>query len=137
MSPDTPVPTERSSFTQAIAAVRAEHTVLRHLAEIVTERSVFSADDALSLAEAVEDHERSEAALFALPFLSGPPEIVTATAARSHKRCREYLSGDFAAADACSAATLFVEALLSHIAAEEAWLAGEETHQKERLKIAA
>lgn len=137
MFPATPLPTERASFDQAIAAVRAEHTVLRHLAEIVTERSVFSADDALSLAGAVEDHERSEAALFALPFLSGPPEIVTATATRAHRRCAEYLSGDFSAADACAAATLFVEALLSHIAAEEAWLASEDAHQKERLKIAA
>jgi hypothetical protein len=135
MPPDIHIPTERASFNQAISAIREEHAVLRHLAENVTERSVFSTDDTLSLAEAVKNHERNEAALFALPFLSRPPEIVTATAARSQRRCEEFISGSSTLPNSSTAAALFVEALLSHIVAEEAWLAREDRYQKERLKI--
>jgi len=137
MTQDIPIPNDRASFRKAITEVRAEHTVLRHLAEAVSERSVLSTDDVLSLAEAVKDHERSEAMLFSLPFLSRPPEAVTKTAAMSQQRCEEYLSGRFSRVEAPTAASRFVDALLAHIAAEENWLNREDEHQKERLRTAA
>jgi len=137
MTQDIPVPNDRASFRKAITEVRAEHAVLRHLAEAVSERSVLSTDDVLSLAEAVKNHERSEAILFSLPFLSRPPEAVTKTAAKSQERCEEYLSGRFSRVEAATAASRFVDALLAHIAAEENWLDREDEHQKERLRTAA
>lgn len=137
MTPETAIPNDRASFGQALATVRAEHALLRHLAKNVIERSGYSADESLSLAEAAKRHERNEAMLFSLPFLSRPSDAVTGTALRSQRRCEEYVSGNFDLPSAGSAAALFVEALLLHIAAEEAWLDREDRSQRERLKIAA
>ncbi len=137
MTPNTPSPTDRASFNRAMTDIRSEHATLRRLAAATTRPSRFSADAAMSLADAMTAHENTEARLFALPFLTRPPKTVTATAARAHQRCHEYTSGNFRLPDPHTAAALFVEALLAHLAAEEAWLAHEEEHQNERLSIAA
>jgi hypothetical protein len=55
------------------------------------------------------------------------------TADRAHQRCKEFTTGTYRLPDARAAAALFVDALLSHLAAEEAWLRHEDEHQKERL----
>lgn len=137
MTPNTAVPTDRAAFDGALVAIRADHATLRHLAIAASRKPAFSADDALSLADAMTTHENAEAQLFALPFVTRPPQTVTATAARAHRRCIEYTSGNFHLPDAGAAAALFVDALLAHLAAEEAWLAHEQEHQHERLSIAA
>ncbi|OHC71108.1 MAG: hypothetical protein A2045_09670 [Rhodocyclales bacterium GWA2_65_20] len=137
MTASTLTPTDRASFNRAMADVLSEHATLRRLAVIASRRSCFCADDAMSLADAMAAHESAEARLFALPFLTRPPESVTATAARASRRCIEYTSGNFRLPDPSAAAALFIEALLAHIAAEEAWLAHEEQYQNERLRISA
>lgn len=130
-------PNDRASFNSALSAILAEHVTLRHLAAAVATRSSHSADDAMSLADAMAAHERSEAVLFDLPFVTRPPKAVITTGASAGQRCREFTSGKFRSQDASLAATKFVEALLAHLDAEEAWLAEEEAHQHERLSIAA
>ena len=129
-------PTDRASFNGAMTAVLSDHATLRRLATVASKRG-FLADDAMSLAEAMVTHESTEARLFALPFITRPPETVTATAARARRRCLEYTSGDFRLPDPSAAAAVFVDALLAHLAAEEAWFAHEEEHEKERLRIVA
>lgn len=137
MTADTISPTDRASFDKAMAAILSDHATLRHLAVAASKRSGFSADDALSLADAMAAHESAEARLFDLPFLTRTPESVTATATRAHQLCLDYTSGNFRLPDPSAAAALFVDALLAHLAAEEAWLAHEREHQNERLSIAA
>lgn len=137
MIDNTVSPTDRASFNVAMAAILSDHATLRRLADSASKRSGYSTDDAMSLADAMAAHESAEARLFALPFLTRPPEAVTATAARAHQRCREYTSGNFSFPDASAAAAVFVDALLTHLAAEEAWLADEKEYQHERLGIAA
>ncbi|HZV54953.1 MAG TPA: hypothetical protein VFF82_08435 [Rhodocyclaceae bacterium] len=136
MTATTLSPTDRASFEEAMTTVLADHTTLRSLA-VAASRRPFSADGAMSLAEAMTAHESAEARLFALPFLTRPPETVASTAARARQRCLEYTSGNFHLPDPSAAAALFVEALLTHLAVEETWLAHEDEHQKERLRIAA
>lgn len=134
MTTNTLTPGDRASFDEALAAIDADHAMLRHLATVAaSERSDFSADDVLSLAEATARHENVEDRLFALPFLTRPTEIVVSTAARARQRRIEYTSGDFHLPDPRAAAALFVDALLAHLAAEEAWLAREKEHQDERM----
>ncbi len=134
MITDTPPsPTDRASFDSAITAVLAEHTTLRRLAIAATKQSGFSADDTMSLADAMTAHESIEARLFALPFLTRPPESVTSTGAQARRRCLDYTSGNFRLPNPSDAAALFVDALLAHLAAEEAWLAHEEEDHHERL----
>lgn len=128
---------DRASFEEALAAVYADHAKLRRLAVAASRRSDFSADDVMSLAEAMTEHERIEDRLFAPPFLTRPPEIVVSTAARARQRCLEYTSGNFHLPDPRAAAALFVDALLGHLAAEEAWLAREKEHQDERMLAVA
>lgn len=137
MTPNTFSPTNRAAFNDAMTAVLSDHAMLRSLAVAAAKRPGFSADDAMSLAEAMTAHESAEARLFALPFLTSPPETVTATATRARQRCLEYTSGNFHLPDPSAAAALFIDALLAHLAAEEAWLAHEDEHQKERLGISA
>jgi hypothetical protein len=132
MTANTTFPADRASFDAAITDVLADHAVLRHLAA-ETSRSGFAADDAISLADAMISHEITEARLFALPFVTSPPKTVTSTAARARRRCIEYTSGDFRLPTPNAAAALFVEALLAHLAAEDAWLAHESEHQHERM----
>jgi hypothetical protein len=137
MTPDNITPADRAEFNEALAAIRADHAVLRDLATVASRHSDFSADDTLSLADAMLAHENTEARLFALPFVSTPPETVTSTAARARRRCIEYTSGSFHVPDAHAAAALFIDALLTHLAVEETWLAHEDEHQKDRLRTIA
>lgn len=135
MTTNTHSPTDRVSFDSAMAAILSEHATLKRLAAAAAKRPGFSTDDAMSLADAMTAHESTEARLFALPFLTRPPKSVTSTAAHAHQRCVDYTSGNFHLPDPSAAAALFVDALLAHLAAEEAWLASEKKHQHERLSI--
>jgi len=137
MTPETITPTDRAAFNEALAAIRAEHAMLRDLAAAAAKRADFSADDTLSLADAMLAHENTEARLFALPFVTTPPETVISTAARARQRCIEYTSGSFHVPDAHAAAALFIDALLTHLAVEDTWLAHEDEHQQERLRTIA
>lgn len=133
MTPDISIPNDRAAFNAALAEIHHDHAAMRDLAEMAI-RSGFPTDETLSLAEMVTAHERAEARLFALPFVTRPPESVTASAARAQRHCMEYTTGNYHLPDRSAAAALFVENLLAHIAAEDAWLAREDEHQKERLK---
>ncbi len=136
MTSDIAAPTDRTSFNGAMAAVLSDHATLRRLA-VAAARRPASADDALSLAEAMAAHESAEAGLFALPFVTRPPKTVTSTAARARRRYLEYTSGDFHLPDPSAETALLVDALLAHLAAEEAWLALEKEHQHDRLATIA
>jgi hypothetical protein len=133
MTPNTLTPDDRASFNEAMTGILSDHAMLRHLAAATTAHHGTSTDEAMSLAAAMETHEKTEARLFALPFVTRPPEIVTTTAARAHQRCMEFTTGTYHLPDARAAAALFVDALLAHLAAEEAWLRHEDEHQKDRL----
>lgn len=133
MTPNTLTPDDRASFNEAIASILSEHATLRRLAAATTSHLGGSTDEAMSLAAAMAAHEKTEARLFALPFVSHPPEIVMTTAARAEQRCMEFTTGSYHLPDASAAAALFVDALLAHLAAEEAWLRHEDEHQKDRL----
>ena len=128
-----PIPNDRASFNVALAAIHADHIRLRALAKAAI-RSGFATDDTLSLAAAATTHESNEARLFDLPFVTRPPASVTASAARARQHCLEFTSGSYHLPDAGIAAELFVDSLLAHLISEDAWLAREEEHQKERLK---
>lgn len=129
-----PMPTDRASFDSAIATVLSEHATLRHLAAMASEGANFSADDALSLANAVTSHEHAEDRLFELPFLTRTPASVISTGARLHHICVDYTSGKNSRhPNSRTAATLLSDALLAHIAAEEVWLAHEKELHHERL----
>jgi len=133
MNPQMSIPNDRAAFNAALAEIHHDHATMRDLAELAI-RSGFPTDETLSLAELVTQHERAEARLFALPFVTIPPESVTASAARAHRHCMEYSTGNYRLPDRGVAAALFVDTLLAHLAAEDAWLAREDAHQKERLK---
>lgn len=136
MASQFPPPTDRASFNDALSAVLADHAMLRRLAESAARRSGFSADATLSLADALAAHEEAEAALYALPFLTRTPAEVTSSAARAHRRCKEYTAGNFGLPNPGATAALFVDALLAHLEAEEAWLAHEKELRHERLMTA-
>lgn len=133
MSAHTPIPTDRASFNAAMADILADHASLRHLATTASRRSSFTADDMLSLADALAEHEKAEARLFALPFLPRTPEAVTATAARVHRHRLEYAAGKHGPKAQNDAAARFIEALFAHLDAEEAWLAHEADLKNQRL----
>lgn len=135
MTTTVPSPDGRSPFTGIMTAVLSDHAILRHLAVAAANRPGFSADNVMSLADAVTAHESAEARLFAHPFLSRPPNTVASTAARARRRRLEFTSGNSHLPDPSAAAALFVDALLAHLAAEEAWLELEQEHQNERLLI--
>jgi len=138
MTDNMPTPTDRASFDNALAAVLADHATMRHLAATATRQpAAISADDMMSIAEIMNTHELVEARLFALPFVTRTPEAVLSTATRARRRCLEYTSGSFRLPDSNAAAALFVEALLTHLTAEEAWFAQEKEHQNERLHTIA
>ncbi|MBI5786581.1 MAG: hypothetical protein HZA64_14095 [Rhodocyclales bacterium] len=128
-------PNDRASFNEALVGILSDHATLRRLAAATTSHHGNAADEAMSLAEAMETHERIEARLFALPLITRPPEIVISTAARAHQRCMEFATGTYHLPDTRAAVASFVDALLAHLAAEEAWLAQEDERQKERLSI--
>jgi hypothetical protein len=135
--PKTATPTDRAAFNKAIAAIRSDHNMLRSMALSATSKGAISADDAMSLVEAMNTHESAEARLFDLPFVSRPPDTVTSTAARARRRGGEYKSGTYSLPDANAAAALFIDALLTHLAVEDAWLNEEDGHQQERMKTIA
>lgn len=137
MTPDNITPADRAAFNDAITSIRADHAVLRDLATAASRRPGFSADDTLSLADAMLAHESTEARLFALPFVTRPPDSVTATAARARQRCLEYKTGTYRLPTPSAAAGVFIDALLTHLAVEDTWLAHEDEHQKERLRTIA
>lgn len=128
----TPALADRGAFNGAMSAILSDHATLRRLAASASKDSSFCTDDTLSLADAMAAHERTEAVFFSLPYLT-PPGTVTATAARAHRRCLEYTSGNHHLPDPSAAAALFVEALLAHLASEEAWLAHEQAEKDERM----
>ncbi len=133
MNPQMSIPNDRAAFNAALTEIHHDHAAMRGLAEMAI-RSGFPTDETLSLAEMVANHERAEARLFALPFVTKPPENVIASAARAQRHCVEYITGDYHLPNRSAAAALFVDNLLAHIAVEDAWLAREDAHQKERLK---
>ena len=133
MNAETPSPADRAAFDRALGQIRADHAALRHLAVAVCRRPGRSADNALSLVDAVTAHENAEARLFALPFLTRPPATVTASAARARRRCLEYSTASDRLPNASAAAAVFADALLVHLAVEDAWLAEEAKQHHERL----
>jgi hypothetical protein len=143
MTPDTPnrastiTPADRAAFDAAMTAVRADHAVLRDLAVAATRHAPLSTDDTLSLADAMLAHESAETRLFSLPFVSAPPASVISTAARARKCCLEYTTGTFRLPDPHAAAALFIDALLTHLAVEDAWLDHESEHVQERMHTIA
>jgi hypothetical protein len=82
-------------------------------------------------------HENAEARLFALPFVTRPPDSVVSTAARARQRGLEYKSGTYRLPNAEAAAGVFIDALLTHLAVEDTWLDQENDHQQERLHTIA
>lgn len=134
---NTMIYSDRFSFNRAMDEVLHDHTTLRHLAEVADREPGLCTDIALSMADVMISHERAEARLFELPFVTLTPEAVTSTAARARRRCIEYTSGDSTLLGSKLAAARFIDALMAHMAAEEAWFEVEKVHQKERLHIAA
>lgn len=134
MTPDNITPADRAAFNDALASIRADHAVLRDLAMAATMHVGSWADDAMSLADAMLTHESAEARLFALPFVTRPPDSVTSTAARARQRCLEYKSGTYRLPNAEAAAGVFIDALLTHLAIEDSWLEHEDEQQQERLR---
>jgi hypothetical protein len=127
-------PTVRTSFDSALVAVLSEHSTLRQLATVITTtRSGFSTDHVLSLADALFAHESIEAHLFALPLITHPPVTVTSTSMRASQLGHEYTSGNYRLPDPRAAAARFVDALLIHLAVEEAWLSREQKYQAQRV----
>lgn len=136
-NPNTITPADRQAFNRAMAAIRADHEMLRSLATTATSKGLVSADDALSLVEAMNTHESAERRLFELPFVSRPPASVISTAERASLRGSEYRSGNYHLPDARAAAGLFIDALLAHLAVEDAWLDEEDRHQQDRMRTIA
>lgn len=132
MDANLPTPTDRPSFNVALADVLADHATMRRLASNATRRpEAISIDAMMSIADIMVTHELFEARLFATPFLTRTPESVLSTTTRVRMRCRDFLTGDHHLPDTNVSAALFVEALLAHIAAEEAWFAREQQYRTE------
>ena len=132
MNANAPVPTDRAAFDRAIAEVRVDHLTLRHLAELVSKEP--SADTALSLIDAMLDHEGAEAQLFPLPFLTRPPEAVLASGARARQACTDYREANFRLPTrGAAAAAQVADLLLEHLAAEDAWLDWEADQRHRRV----
>lgn len=134
---DTLIPSDRPAFDRAMAEVLHDHATLRHLANIADNEPGLCTDIALSMADAMIDHERAEARLFDLPFVTLEPNTVASTAARARRRCIEYITGDYILPSSSLAATEFIDALMAHLAAEEAWFDREQERRKEYLRGAA
>jgi hypothetical protein len=130
-------PSDRPSFNLAMAEVLHDHATLRHLADIALREPDLCTDIALSMADAMISHERTEARLFELPFVTLTPEKVKSTAAMARRHCIEYTSGDFTLLGSKFAAAQFIDSLMAHLAAEEVWFEVENKHQRDRLHIAA
>lgn len=132
MDANLPTPTDRPSFNAALADVLADHATMRRLATTATQNpKAISADAMMSIADIMAAHELVEARLFATPFLTRTPESVLSTTTQVRMRCRDFLTGNHRLPDTNTSAALFVEALLAHIAAEEAWFAREQQYRKD------
>jgi hypothetical protein len=132
MNANLPTPTDRPSFNAALADVLADHATMRRLATTATlHPEAISADAIMSIADIMAAHELVEARLFATPFLTRTPPSVLSTTTQVRMRCRDFLTGNHHLPDTNASAALFVEALLAHIAAEEAWFAREQQYRKE------
>jgi hypothetical protein len=132
MGANLPTPTDRPSFTAALADVLADHATMRRLASNATRYpEAISIDAMMSIADIMATHELFEARLFATPFLTHTPESVLSTTTQVRMHCRDFLTGNHHLSGTNAAAALFVEALLAHIAAEEAWLAREQQYRTE------
>lgn len=125
------LPTDRVSFDSAMVTIMSEHAMLRRLATMGSNKEGFTVDDAISLADAVAAHEQTEARLFELPFLPRIPDSVISTGARVRKLSLDVTSEKNARR--LDASTVFAEALLAHVAAEDAWLVHEKELRHERL----
>jgi len=125
-------PHDGAAFDAAIAMVRAQHATLRSVA-ILTTRAGLSTDAVLSLADAVKVHEMDEAVVFETPFVTRTPRLVTTTAERVQRYCSDYTTGRHVLPSRTASAARFVDALLVHIAAEEAWLERECAHRREHM----
>lgn len=132
MHASSATPHDRAAFDAALAVLLAQHATLRAVASL-TSREKFAADGVLSLADAVKAHEMNESVLFETPFLTSTPELVRTTSKRLERRCSEYTTSSHGLASHTAAAARFVDALLAHLAAEEAWLKRESEHQKEHM----
>lgn len=134
---DIPTPADRPAFNRALAEVLHDHATLRHLAEVADREPALCADIALSMADVMIGHERTESRLFELPFITKTPKAVTSTAAMARRRCIEYTAGDCTLADSKRAAAQLIGAVMAHLAAEEAWFDHEKERRKEYLRGAA
>ena len=130
MYPQNEAPHDGVAFDAALATVREQHAMLRSVATLTT-REGLTTDAVLSLADAVKIHEMEEAVLFDSPFMTRTPKLVRSTAARLQRCASHYLTGGHGLASPDAAAARFVDALLAHIAAEEAWLSRESAHRRE------
>lgn len=137
MTSDFTIPSDRQSFNQAMAEVLHDHATLRHLADVAEREPDLCTDIALSMADVMVGHERAEARLFDLPFMTRTPETVSSTGARARRYGIEYTSGDYDHAGSNLAAARFIDALLDHLAAEEAWFDQERERRNEYLRIVA
>jgi hypothetical protein len=128
--PETPH--ERTTFDAALGSLLAQHATLRAVATL-TSREGFTTDAVLSLADAIKVHETNESVLFETPFLTRTPKLVRTTPERLQRFCAEYTTGSHGFLSGTVAAERFVDALLSHLVAEEAWLKREDEHRKEHM----
>jgi len=125
-------PRDGAAFDAALAMTRAQHATLRSVAAL-TIREGLSTDRVLSLADSVKAHEQSEAVLFETPFMTRTPRLVRTSAERLKQCGADYTTGVHGLASNAASAARFIDALLAHIAAEEAWLSRESAHRKEHL----
>jgi hypothetical protein len=133
MDANLPTPTDRPSFNAALADVLTDHATMRRLASTATRHpEAISADAVMSIADILSAHELVEARLFATPFLTRTPQSVLSTTTQVRMRCRDFMTGNHHLPDTNASAALFVEALLAHIAAEEAWFAREQQYRKDQ-----
>jgi hypothetical protein len=130
------VPQDGVAIDEAIAQLRGQHATLRSVATLAT-REGLSTDTILSLADAVKVHELDEAVLFETPLLTGTPKLVRTTAERVRRHCSDYTAGGHGMVSREASAARFVDALLAHIAAEEAWLERECEHRREHMMTIA
>jgi hypothetical protein len=134
---ETLTPFDRNSFNRAMAEVLHDHATLRHLADVVGSEPDLCTDIALSMADVMVSHERAEARLFELPFMTRTPGAVESTAAMARRRCIEFTSGDCLPTGGKLAADQFIDALMAHLAAEESWFDQERERRNEYLRIIA
>jgi hypothetical protein len=126
-------PEDRAAFDAALEHLHSDHAMLRHMALSTRKQPSIRTDDILSLADAMDAHEKNEARLFSRPFLSSPPDAVTVSAARAHLLSYAFVAGGLDTVTANEVAARFVDALLAHLTAEDDWLTQEMAQHREPL----